>query len=175
MNEPTLFNLDDHDGFVNRPASKARAHNEARDGTRNSRHKKILKYLDLYGRAGATWKELGERLGLHHGQISGALSNMHKNGEVFTLVAQRDRCHPYVHAKFREGFAPEERFDEPAKTAGALRAEEIERLIAERDKWMEVAHQLYEALGLEMRHVNFPYHKSQQARLAFEEVASGNA
>ena len=141
-NDLPLFNFDETDGYVQRPASKARAIEESKDGTRSARHKKVLKHLDLYGRNGATWKELGERLGLHHGQISGALSNMHKNGEVFALVKQRDRCHPYVHAKFREAFAPEERFDEPVKTAGTLRAEEIERLTAERDKWKT----MYESL-----------------------------
>jgi hypothetical protein len=134
-----LFNWMEDDGFVNRPASKQRAKREAQDGTRSQRHKKIAKLLDWSGAEGATWKQLGETLGLHHGQISGALSNMHKNGEVFTLVEQRDRCHPYVHIKYRDCYDPSQRFDEPVKTASVLRQEELEL-------WKQVAQDLAEAL-----------------------------
>ncbi len=123
MSDAPLFDWIEDDGFVDRPASKERAKREAKDGTRSARHKKVLKHLEWHGPAGATWRELGQELQLHHGQISGALSNMHKHGEVFTLVEQRDRCHPYVHAMFRDRYKPEERFDEPAKTASAQKTE----------------------------------------------------
>jgi hypothetical protein len=149
MSETPLFDWVEDDGFVNRPASKQRAKREAKDGTRSMRHKKIAKQLEWAGRRGATWKELGERLGLHHGQISGALSNMHKNGEVFSLVEQRDRCHPYVHVMFRDSYLSEQRYDEPAKTASATKDEEIERLKQEVAYWTH----MYEALKQERENI----------------------
>lgn len=135
MNDMPLF--DDTDGFVNRPASKERAIRESRDGTRSQRHKKILKYLDNWGEGGATWRQMGEHLGLHHGQISGALSKLHQDGEVFALRIQRDRCHPYVHAKFRNLYDEHERFDQPVRTNRSVRALALERLFVAVDEFME--------------------------------------
>jgi hypothetical protein len=156
----TLFNWMEDDGFVNRPASKQRAKREAQDGTRSQRHKKIAKLLEWSGAEGATWKQLGQSLGLHHGQISGALSNMHKNGEVFTLVEQRDRCHPYVHIKYRDCYEPSQRYDEPVKTANSLRLEELER-------WKQVAHDLAEAV--------YSSSNTIEALTQYEELCNGDS
>jgi hypothetical protein len=153
-NDEPLFNwFEETDGFVDRPASRERAVRESKNGVKNQRHKKITKYLDLCGVQGGTWRELGEILGLHHGQISGALSKMHSNGEIFSLRQQRDKCHPYVHLKYQSHYSVEERFDEPAKTMGVLRAEENERLKEElenmrieRDIWKALAEKQQEVL-----------------------------
>ena len=125
MSDLPLF---DNDGFVNRPASINRAMRESLDGTRSARHAKIMKHLDWHGLYGATWRQLGEELRLHHGQISGALSKLHQNGEVFALRQQRDKCHPYVHIKYRDFYDNEDVFDEPVKTTARLNTELIDEI-----------------------------------------------
>lgn len=128
VKQPNLF--DDTDGYVGRPASAERAIRERDDGTRNKRHKKIMKYLMLVGQKGATWRELSAVMNLHHGQISGALSNLHRQNEIFALRIQRDRCHPYVHSCYKTLFPDDQRFDESVRTASSLRNELIEQLLA---------------------------------------------
>ena len=103
------------------------AEREARDGTFTVRARRVLDALQSQP-TGMTWRELGSRLGLHHGQISGALSNLHRTGHVFMLTAKRDRCHPYVHVAFRSQFVAEDRIDHPSQTK-AGRQKEIEREI----------------------------------------------
>lgn len=121
-------------GYVDRPASRERAFAEVADGTLGARQRQILDALDAVGVRGATWRELQEYLAqqgcnLHHGEISGALSNLHRAGQVFYLAEQRDRCHPYVHASFRKWVSPDLRYDEPAKTRTSQRKELLEELL----------------------------------------------
>jgi hypothetical protein len=116
-------------GFVDRPASRERAYRELENDALSIRQQAVLAYLEDAGKQGMTWKQLSELLGLHHGQISGALSNMHKCGVVFSLVAQRDRCHPYVHAMYRESFSPAERYDKPARTRKNQRNDLLDELL----------------------------------------------
>lgn len=116
-------------GFVARPASRERAIREVQDGTLSARQKAIRVRLATAGRHGMTWKELGDLLGLHHGSVSGALSNLHKMGAVFMLREQRDRCHPYVHAMYRDWFAEDERYDEPVRTKRTQRNDLLEELL----------------------------------------------
>lgn len=112
-------------GHVDRPASIERAHREADDGTAGERALAILGVL-AHEPLGVTWGEIADRLQLHHGQASGALSNLHKQGRVFMLRAKRGKAHPYVHDKYRDAYAPNERYDTPAQTqSGKIR--EIER------------------------------------------------
>ena len=92
-------------GYVLRPASQERAWREINDGSLSQRQQDIRIELAMAGVEGMTWKELGDKLGLHHGKISGALSNMHACGAVFMLREQRDRCHPYVHSMYRDGWS----------------------------------------------------------------------
>lgn len=67
-------------------------------------------------------------LSLHHGQVSGALSNLHRKGHVFMLRQKRDRCHPYVHWSHVEQYDPVDRIDEPTQTFANQRRN-VERLI----------------------------------------------
>lgn len=114
-------------GSVDRPASRDRAQREANDGTAADRALQILNILTHEPR-GLTWGEVADRLGLHHGQASGALSNLHKTGRVFMLRTKRGKAHPYCHAHFRDAYPDGERFDTPAQThAGKTR--ELERTI----------------------------------------------
>jgi hypothetical protein len=48
------------------------------------------------GRRGLTWRELSAILGMHHGQASGALSNLHRTGGAVRLAEARERCGVYV-------------------------------------------------------------------------------
>jgi len=116
-------------GFVNRPASVNRAINEATSGKLSERQTLILGLLAEAGANGLTWHVCGERLGLHHGQISGALSNLHGCGEVFTLNKLLKGCHPYVHSKYRSDWTPEERCDEPVKTVSTKKRELQDQLL----------------------------------------------
>jgi len=116
-------------GSVSRPASIARAQAEATDGTLSARQASILQMLQWAGGAGLTWKVLGRELDLHHGQISGALTNMHAAGVVFMLKESRDRCHPYVHSRYRSYFNDDEVYDRPAKTRSGQRRELLDGLL----------------------------------------------
>jgi hypothetical protein len=103
---------------------------EAASGELSARQNAVLTELDEHGENGATWQQVGQRLELHHGQVSGALSNLHKAGLVFTLREKRDKCHPYVHNKYRDLYEMGERFDEPASTATG-RNNELGRLLVD--------------------------------------------
>lgn len=114
-------------GHVARDTSIERAVEESRDGTAADRSLQILGLLRT-NPLGLTWKQVADRLGLHHGQASGALSNLHKTGRVFMLRTKRGKAHPYCHAHFRDAHPEAERFDTPAQThAGKTR--ELERTI----------------------------------------------
>lgn len=134
--QPDLFSITDDDaltyagtaGAVNQPASAQRAKREATNGAATERARLILAHL-ADKPSGMTWKELGSALGLHHGQISGALSNLHRSGHVFMLDKQRNKCHPYCHANWRINYKPEERIDEPAQTKAGKRNADVQRLL----------------------------------------------
>jgi hypothetical protein len=107
-------------GFVRRDASERRARDEAADGTATARQHAVLAHLRTVGETGATWAEAGDALGLHHGQISGALSVLHLAGEVFALRKKRNRSHVYVHGSLRDRFSDKERMDRPVKTRATI-------------------------------------------------------
>jgi hypothetical protein len=115
-------------GYVNQPASIARATTEAASGVSTERAERILRELH-HQPAGCTWQQLAAPLNLHHGQISGALSNLHKSGHVFMLRQQRNKCHPYVHSIYRDQYTPEQRIDEPVKTKSNQRLTDLEELL----------------------------------------------
>jgi len=104
-------------GYVNRPASKERALRQKENGILSNQAKRVLDLLHYSGRDGMTWRELGDALDLHHGQISGLLSNMHQKGMVFSLVQIRDKCHPYMHKDYRSYYKDGEVYDAPARTS----------------------------------------------------------
>ena len=129
MSDLELFPYDGSQGHVDQPASLERARREREEGVFSKRVQFVLNELARRGVRGGTWHELGDTLGLHHGQISGALSVLHKAGAVFTTREQRDRCHVYVHADWRGAFIPNERIDEPVRTKAALRKDALERVL----------------------------------------------
>lgn len=124
--DDSLFAYGETAGFVSHGASRDRAVAEARSGAFTKRARQILDLLES-NPDGLTWRELGARLNLHHGQVSGALSNLHRREMVFMLHKQRDRCHPYVHVKFRDRYRILDRIDHPStSTANVARRVEKE-------------------------------------------------
>ena len=113
----------DTGGFVQRPASVDRAMREIASGKLSERQTQILDLLEDAGFCGLTWQGCGDLLGLHHGQISGALSNLHGCGQVFALREVRDRSHPYVHIKYRDRWDADARYDEPVRTRNSRHRE----------------------------------------------------
>lgn len=75
----------------------------------------ILEVLENAGPHGATWKELQVIVKKHHGVISGALSNLHSQKEVFYIKASREGCKVYVHKAFKVYFPAKARVDAPKK------------------------------------------------------------
>jgi hypothetical protein len=107
------------EGYVTRQASILRAQRDVISGNAGERQIAILKHLSVLPQ-GATWVEVGHALQLHHGQVSGALSVLHKAGKLFQLRDTRSRSHPYVHSNFRYKYTDSERFDTPTRTNGKL-------------------------------------------------------
>jgi hypothetical protein len=115
-------------GHAGSEASRERAEREAVDGTLADRQQDILDYLAGVGVGGATWVTVGQALSLHHGQVSGALSNLHTGGAVFMLRKRHNRSHPYVHVRFRAFYNDNEVHDEPKTTKAGQRRARLEEL-----------------------------------------------
>ena len=104
-------------GSVPRDTSAARAEKDVKSGNLGDRQMKVLRILFRVGVTGATWSELGDELSLHHGQISGVLSNLHKEGRVFMLKETRLGSHPYCHVGIRGHFQADQIYEAPVKTS----------------------------------------------------------
>jgi hypothetical protein len=137
MEQPDLFSFNNEDDYHRRlpapsvedsPTSAGRARREDSNGTTSKRQKAILDLLDGLGTKGATWKEVADQLGLHHGQASGALSTLHRAGLVFALRSTRNNCQPYIHSKYRDNYLPVVRADSPATTKAGRKRAALERL-----------------------------------------------
>ena len=82
-------------GWSGTSTSRDRALTEDADGTTANRQRRTLNFLATYER-GLTWKELSDITGWHHGQSSGVLSVLHKEGLIYRLQTKRNRCAVYV-------------------------------------------------------------------------------
>jgi hypothetical protein len=60
-------------------------------------------YLWMQHEQGATWKEIADELGLHHGSASGVLSVLHLTGKIERLAESRNRCKIYVLPEYVAG------------------------------------------------------------------------
>lgn len=71
---------------------------QARDTSGETGRNQAQLRLLLMSRAGrgATWAEVSEYFGWHHGVSSGLLSNLHKAGLLARLTERRNRCAVYV-------------------------------------------------------------------------------
>jgi len=109
--------------------SRDRALTEDSSGATTLRRGDLLERLRMAGPAGKTWRELATDTGLHHGQVSGALSVMHKDGLIASLTTRRDRCHPYIHAQYIGNHHPDTVMLEPAQTLAGKRNAAIQDVI----------------------------------------------
>jgi hypothetical protein len=83
-------------GWSGSDTSEERALDQDSSGTTLKRQNKILDYLDKRGEIGATWKEIEQEFGYHHGTASGLLSTLHKTSHIARLTKRRSRCKIYV-------------------------------------------------------------------------------
>jgi hypothetical protein len=90
-------------GWSGSAASMDRAIQEDVTGVTSKRQKAVLEYLDFRDDSGATWGEVADYLGIHHGSASGTLSVLHKAGKIARLKARRYRSSIYVLPEFVDG------------------------------------------------------------------------
>lgn len=90
-------------GFSGTDTSRERAEHDDEEGLTTARQRGILALLRMRAHRGATWKEAARLLDKHHGQVSGALSNLHQGGRIARLTERRDRCRVYVLPEFVAG------------------------------------------------------------------------
>lgn len=95
-------------GHSGSSASRDRAESEDRSGRTAERQERTEKILRRNGTLGVTVAELRETTGWHHGQASGALSDLHKAGRIARLSERRGRCHVYVAKPYVMGRETEE-------------------------------------------------------------------
>jgi DNA-binding MarR family transcriptional regulator len=90
-------------GHSGSDTSRERAEREDSNGTTSYRQRETLSMLHSRGTLGVTWKELGERYNWHHGQASGVLSVLHKEGWIVRLKERRNKCAVYVAPQYSIG------------------------------------------------------------------------
>lgn len=131
------------EGNAGSSTSEERARREAVDGTASARQQAVLSWLLARGAYGATWQEVAEWFGWHHGQASGSLSALHKEGRLARLTERRGRSQVYVRPSWVQGrdTVPQgrrtpdpvivlfTRSDADAATATAITDEEYERIV----------------------------------------------
>jgi hypothetical protein len=83
-------------GWSGSETSRKRAERDDTNGVTAQRQIDTMNAIEKAGQAGLTWRELAFHYGWHHGQASGALSNLHKTGNIDRLKETREKCHVYV-------------------------------------------------------------------------------
>lgn len=83
-------------GWSGTDTSRDRALDADRSGTTSRRQRIVLTALSAAGHYGRTWRELADETAMHHGQVSGALTVLHKAHRLARLTEQRNRCRVYV-------------------------------------------------------------------------------
>lgn len=94
---------DGSSGWTGSDTSKQRADDADKSGTTKWRQTQAVAYLTRRGHDGATWRELAEYLETHHGPASGALSVLHKVGQIARLKETRAGSKVYVALAFIDG------------------------------------------------------------------------
>lgn len=84
-------------GWSGTDTSKDRAITADTTGETSKRQQQVIEHLYKAHKDGLTWRGLSNLTGWHHGQASGVLSVLHKEGRIARLVKRRDRCRIYVH------------------------------------------------------------------------------
>jgi hypothetical protein len=132
------FQYEGTSGAVARQTSIDREAYERDAGETKARAIRVMVILNDYGAEGRTWKELQVvyearyKVQLHHGQISGLLSNLHKDGQVFTSpLVKRKNCFAYIDCRFKDQYEDGNRFDNPVQTKAGIRRAALEELLAD--------------------------------------------
>jgi hypothetical protein len=115
-------------GFVPVDTSRDRAEREQDNGTADDRLRAVERELQRLGMVGATWQRLAKLLNLHHGQVSSALTVLHRQGRIAMTSAKQNRCHYYIHADYIPMYDPSEVYLRPSKTLATRKAEAGEAL-----------------------------------------------
>jgi len=104
---------------------------EASDGTLTKRLQDVVDLAYRAGTVGITFKDVdNSHLGTHHGQSSGALSNLHKQAQLFRLTEYtRNRCSVYIHPHHSSSFSEAE-FDRlPSETKAQKRIRDMKKMM----------------------------------------------
>jgi hypothetical protein len=96
-------------GWSGTDTSRDRAKGQDLDGRTSRRQMQTLTELGIAGQRGLTWKELADRVALHHGSASGVLSVLHLAKRIARLHESRNQCKVYVLHEFINGRKTEER------------------------------------------------------------------
>lgn len=123
-------------GWSGSSTSRERAEDEAESGLASARLSHTYDLVKGNGPYGLTVRELRGLTDWHHGQASGALSNLHKTGDLARLHDQRGHCKIYVAPEFVLGRLTERqgRHITPDATGSALTASEHACLVECRDR-----------------------------------------
>ena len=84
-------------GWSGTDTSQERAVTADTNGDTSRRQQEAINALYRAHKDGLTWKGLARIMDWHHGQASGVLSVLHKEGRIARLLERRDRCRIYVH------------------------------------------------------------------------------
>ena len=84
-------------GWSGTDTSEERAITADTTGDTSRRQREAIEHLFMAHKDGLTWRGLARITGWHHGQASGVLSVLHKEGKIARLLDRRDRCRIYVH------------------------------------------------------------------------------
>jgi len=90
-------------GYSGTDTSENRARIDDSNGTTGKRQSQTFSFLSQRHKNGATWKEIADALGLHHGSASGVLSVLHLAGKIERLAETRNRCKIYVLPEYVDG------------------------------------------------------------------------
>lgn len=101
--EPVGSEVDDTDGWAGSEASHERAIRDVKSGARNQRREQTIRSLAEATGRGLTWRELADLQGWHHGQASGILSVLHREGRISCLALKRGRSHIYMLTEYVDG------------------------------------------------------------------------
>lgn len=119
-------------GHSGSSSSKERADHLDKSGKTSKYQNIIMDFLRDKQEFGATWKEIAELLGVHHGTASGALSVLHKVGLIERLKETREKSKIYVlpeFVMFRETEAPKKAKPKVSGYAGIFSYEGGEILV----------------------------------------------
>lgn len=113
-------------GWAGSDTSRSRAEKEDSGGVTGKRQQRVIRLLAQAGRRGRTWKEIADSTGWHHGQVTSALSGLHKAGRIARLSERRHNSKVYVLHEHVEGRTVEP-YGRSRPTSEAVQAAETER------------------------------------------------